>query len=76
MISDRLVAQHSVFTAEPDRKGGARSNEQEGRELQTWTISGKAAPTIRKQLAVLGLSRVTLFPDLDSLCADIRELRF
>jgi hypothetical protein len=76
MISDRLVAQHSVFTAESDRKGGARSNEQEGRELQTWTISGKAAPAIRKQLAVLGLSRVTLFPDLDSLCADIRELRF
>ncbi len=76
MISDRLVAQHSVFTAEPDRRRAARSKEQEGRELETWTVSGKATPTIRKQLAILGLSRGTLFPDLDSLCADIRELRF
>lgn len=76
MISDRLVAQYSVFTAEPDRKGSARRNEQGGRKLETWTVSGRAAPGIRKQLAVLGLTRVTLFPDLDSLCADIRELRF
>jgi len=75
MISDRMVAQYSVFTAEPDRRGGDRSNEQEGRKLETWTIAGRAAPAIRKQLAVLGLTRVTLFPGLDSLCADIRELR-
>lgn len=76
MISDRLVAQHSVFTAEPDRIGGARTSEQEGRQLHTWIVSAKAAPAIKQQLAVLGLSRVTLFPDLDSLCADIREMRF
>lgn|GEM_PF-498890 len=76
MISDRLVAQHSVFTAEPDRRGGAKTSEQEGRQLHTWIVSAKAAPSIRQQLAVLGLSRVTLFPDLDSLCADIREIRF
>ncbi len=76
MISERLVAQHSVFTAEPDRRGGARASEQEGRHLHTWVVSAKAAPSLRQQLAVLGLSRVTLFPDLDSLCADISEMRF
>jgi hypothetical protein len=76
MISDRMVAQYSVFTAEPDRRGGARTNEQEGRKLKTWTVSAKAAPEIKKQLAILGLTRVSLFPDLDSLCGDLRETRF
>jgi hypothetical protein len=76
MISERLVAQHSVFTAEPDRRGGARRKEQAGRELQTWTVSARACPSIKRQLAVLGLSRVSLFPDLDSLCADIGGIRF
>lgn len=76
MIADRMVAQHSVFTAEPDRKRRAPKKEQQGRKLETWTVSATACPAIRRQLAVLGLSRVTLFPDLDSLCSDIREMRF
>jgi hypothetical protein len=76
MISDRLVAQHSVFTAEPDRRRNAQKNEQHGRKLETWIVSAKACPAIRQQLALLGLSRVTLFPDLDSLCSDIGGMRF
>lgn len=76
MISDRLVAQYSVFTAEPDRRGNTRTKEQEGRKIETWTVSAKACPQIRQQLAVLGLSRVTLFPDLDSLCRDIGDVKF
>jgi hypothetical protein len=76
MISERLVAQHSVFTAEPDRSGGAAKSEQKGRTLKTWDISGKAAPALKRQLGSLGVSRIRLFPDLDSLCAEIREMAF
>jgi len=71
------VAQYSVFTAEPDRKGrNPAKTEQEGRILHMWNISGNSAPMIKKQLLGLGMSRSKLFPDLDSLCADIRETVF
>ena len=77
MITERLVAQYSVFTAEPDRNDKEPDiKEQKGRILNTWTISGKAAPIIKKQLLSLGMTRTKLFPDLDSLCAEIRETVF
>jgi len=74
MITERLVAQYSVFTAEPDRKGASRRAEQQGRRLETWTVSAKAAPAIKRQLLALGMSRSRLFPDLDALCSEISEM--
>jgi hypothetical protein len=77
MIAERLVAQYSVFTAEPDRMGREpRSEEQKGRILHTWIVSSNATHAIKRQLLSLGMSRSRLFPDLDSLCADIRETMF
>lgn len=77
MISERLVAQYSVFTAEPDRQGRKPvRTEQEGRILHMWDVSGEAVHAIKQQLLSLGMSRSRLFPDLDSLCAEIRETVF
>ena len=77
MMSERLVSQSSVFTAEPDRSGNEpQGREDEGRAMHTWTVSGTAAPFIKRQLNRLGMTRSTLFPDLDSLSADIREADF
>lgn len=77
MISDRLVAQYSVFTAEPDRLGRMfDAKEQKGRMAYTWNVSCGAVQAIKRQLFSLGMSRSRLFPDLDSLCADIRETAF
>ena len=35
------------------------------------SIPADAKPTIRQQLRLLGVSKAQLFPDLDSLAADI-----
>jgi hypothetical protein len=76
MIFDRLVAQYSVFTAEPERLSDDPEIEQEGRFLHTWNISWKTVEETKRQLLSLGMSCSRLFPDLDSLCADIRETHF
>lgn len=76
MIFERLVAQYSVFTAEPERFTHDDEKEQEGRILHTWNVSWKSVLDIKRQLLSLGMSRSRLFPDLDSLCADIRATVF
>ena len=76
MISERLVAQYSVFTAEPGPLGDPRPEEQKGRMIHTWSVSGKVLPSLRQQLLSLGMTRSKLFPDLDSICEEIREMVF
>ena len=69
LVSERIVAQDSVFTAEPQSKD---SDEQEGRLIQSWAISAKSVMHIRHELSLLGLSGTRLFPGLDALCAELR----
>lgn len=75
MIFQRLVAQYSVFTAEPEGPTVA-TKRSKGSKLQQWIVSWKTVLDIKRQLLSLGMSRSRLFPDLDSLCADIRETVF
>lgn len=72
MISDRLVAQSAVFTAEPATFTG-RQKEEKGRVLHTWTISAKATRAIYQELQALGITRGSLFPGLDALCSELQE---
>jgi hypothetical protein len=62
MVSDRLVAQHSTFTAEPDRRGTATTKEHEGRKLEQWTVSAKACPAIRQPTVRFGAKSSNTFP--------------
>ena len=73
MVSERLVAQASVFTAEPESWSGDKT-EEKGRVVYTWTISAKSTSLIYRQLQKLGFTKSKLFPGLDALGAEIREM--
>jgi hypothetical protein len=75
MISDRLVAQSAIFTAEPGSVSGTEEEER-GRVIHTWTVSAKATHLIYKELQALGITRSALFPGLDALCSELRETRW
>lgn len=70
LISDRLAAQDSVFTAEPERM---REGDQEGRILHQWGISAKSVSRLQRQLRSLGITSNVVFPGLDSLCRELRR---
>jgi hypothetical protein len=69
-LDQRVIAQQSVFTAEPRRlsKGG-----RSGSDIKYWYVSGSHKPDIRNELAKLGITENTLFPGLVSLAAEIRN---
>jgi FRG domain-containing protein len=67
-ITDRIVAQRSVLTAEPDE-----DKEENDGEIKTWYISYKSVKKIREQLAQMGFSYKTMFPSLDMICKELRE---
>ncbi len=69
-LDQRVIAQHSVFTAEPPRfeKGG-----REGSDLNYWYVSVKSKTEIKNELAKLGISESSLFPGLASLAAGIKD---
>jgi FRG domain len=69
LISDRLAAQDSVFTAEPER---TREADQKGRTLHQWGISAKSIPRVQRQVRNLGITSNVVFPGLDSLCRELK----
>jgi hypothetical protein len=62
MISDRLVAQSAVFTAEPGSVTESEEEEERGRILHTLAISAKTTRSIYQELQSLGITRSSLFP--------------
>jgi hypothetical protein len=68
---ERVVAQQSVFTAEPTQL--EPDDKKIGREASVWNISAAGAPNIRAELSKLGFTRTKLFPGLDSLCLELRN---
>ena len=70
LIEQRLVAQDSVFTAEPPHVRGAKAPE---RAIHHRGVSAGSVRLIREQLQKLGLKQTTLFPGLDSLCDELRD---
>jgi len=69
-LDQRVIAQQSIFTAEPPlcRKGGGKSS-----DLRYWYVSVKHKAEIRRELANLGISESALFPGLVSLAAEIKR---
>jgi len=74
-IDTRMLAQQSVFTLH-----GNSNNLLEMMELKdvirTLEIPKESKPKILSELASLGIRRRTLFPDLDNLSMDLKQLLF
>jgi hypothetical protein len=72
-LDQRVIAQQSVFTAEPPRFEKKRG---EGSDLNYWYVSVKSKAEIRNELAKLGISESSLFPGLVSLATGIKDELF
>ena len=70
-LDQRVIAQQSIFTAEPIRSvnsgGRADSN------LRYWHVSVNHKQEIKEELAKLGICESSLFPGLESLASEIAE---
>ena len=67
-LDQRVIAQQSVFTAEPPN-GIAR----EKSDLRYWQVSVHFKSEIKRELAKLGISENALFPGLSSLATEIKD---
>lgn len=69
-LDQRVIAQQSIFTAEPPllKEGG-----REEANLRYWYVSVRYKTEIRTELSKLGISESALFPGLASLATEIRE---
>ena len=73
----RMVAQQAVFTIHPDPDVGDSLHDVVGSSGLVWyRIPKNIKWWILKQLGDAGVSRATLFPDLDGLSVGIREASF
>ena len=60
---------HSYPAAIEDEPGGAAW-------LRKYIVPKEHKQKLRNQLAMMGISRSNLFPDLPNLTAELREMRF
>ena len=67
-LDQRVVAQQSVFTAEPPlhEKGGRNES-----DIRYWYVSVRHKSAIRIELAKLGVTEASLYPGLASLANEI-----
>jgi hypothetical protein len=70
-LDQRVIAQQSVFTAEPPflKEGDGRENA----HVKYWYVSTNCKDRIRDELARLGISDSSLFPGMASLAAEIKH---
>lgn len=66
--SKRITAQSGVFTLHPDAHP-----EIDEHEITKFIIPSKLKPAIIKHLSKYGINSSTIFPDLDGLCAHIKQ---
>ncbi len=76
MNFNRMVAQLSTFTIHPKPKPKGRGTTipellEEPEHLVRYVVPAKDKESIRRDLAALGITRRSLFPDLDGLSASI-----
>jgi type I restriction enzyme M protein len=70
-IAQRMIAQHAMFTAEPEEYPVNGSG-----EAEVYSIAADAINTIREELQKLGLTRSYLFPGLDGIAHDLARKRW
>ena len=68
-VTQRITVQGGCFTAHPPNS--ARSPNKWPGDLRQLVISSASRHRIRRELAQLGITRSTLFPDLDGIAASI-----
>ena len=86
-VDRRMIQQHAVFTYHPfprrpivplqERAGGIRDFSSSGRfgtDLMTVVVESGYKRTVRRELATLGVTRESLFPDLDGLSAELNHV--
>lgn len=72
----RMIYQLSAFTIHPDPNKGStiiQLLENKPNVLVRYIIPGKCKRELKRDLGSLGITRRTLFQDLDSLCSDLKE---
>lgn len=72
-INSRVAVQGSVFTAEPPKLPKSSTP---GRNIRHLFVSSKATTNIATELRTLGISREALFPGLDSICLNLKKVKF
>lgn len=72
-IIDRMVTQRSIFTVEPDNKP---VNEGKVGEITNLCIGADHIFTIRDELAKLGITESTIFPGIESISRDLKNMIF
>jgi hypothetical protein len=69
-LDQRIIAQRSLFTAEPASGKIAVKHSQ----ILYWNVSGRAKAEILKELNHLGIDRNYLFPGISSVANDLTNL--
>lgn len=74
-IVPRIIRQGGVFTIHPDPSVDFKATKSANRRLEQILIDTSCRNSLRRQLSEYGISRETLFPDLDGL-SDFLNWRF
>jgi hypothetical protein len=69
-LDQRVIAQQSVFTAEPPE---VPESGREKSDVRYWYVSVNHKKDIKRELIKLGISESSLFPGLASLAAEIKN---
>ncbi len=73
-IHPRMTVQRSCFTVHGKRKDSLSALVRDKDILKCYSIDAGCAKTMLDDLRILGITRATLFPDLDGLAMDITRL--
>ena len=74
-LDSRMLAQQSAFTLHGNRNDLLKLSELK-RVIRTFNVPTASKGTIINELASLGIRRRTLFPDLDNLANDLKDMAF
>jgi hypothetical protein len=74
-IDERIVAQSGRFTLHSCEQAIENLGDKD-QYLRKFLIPASSKPTIRQRLKDLGIQRWNLFPDLQSLAADLKDREF
>lgn len=74
-LDPRMLAQQSAFTLHGNRNDLLKQPELK-HVIRTFNVPAASKGNIISELALLGIRRRTLFPDLDNLASDLKDLAF
>jgi hypothetical protein len=73
-VHPRIPAQRGRFTVHGKKKEGLGALVSERGILKKYIIDGDKSKEMLVELRILGVSKATLFPELDGLAKDLAEL--